>query len=102
MRALEARHRRGRSDLQCSSSGTLKGAISACPCAQKDLDFLLGSFQRGLAVARQLHAALEGLERLIERQVAALEALDQALKLGQSFLEVGIRLAPSVVSCKTL
>ncbi len=43
-------------------------------------------------MARQLHAALEGLQRLIERQVAALQALDQRLELGQRLLEIEVSL----------
>ena len=41
-------------------------------------------------MARELDAALEGLQRLIERQLAALEALHQLLELGERLLEVGV------------
>ena len=40
-------------------------------------------------MARERDAALESLQGLIERQVAALEALDQGLELGQGLLEIG-------------
>jgi hypothetical protein len=40
-------------------------------------------------VTRELDAALEGFQRLIEWQIAALEAADETLKLRQSLLKVG-------------
>ena len=39
-------------------------------------------------MARECHAALEDFQGLIERQIAALEALDQALELGERLFEV--------------
>src|SRR5690348_2450876 len=56
---------------------------------QEDLDFLLRGLERGLAVAGERDAALEGLQCLIERQIAALETLDQGLELRERFLKVG-------------
>ena len=65
-------------------------ARPAAPAAlEQDLDLLLGRLQRGLAVARQRDAALEGLQRLIERQIAALEPLDERFELGERLLEIG-------------
>src|SRR5262245_22757247 len=59
--------------------------------AQQDLDFLLGLLESALADARQLHAALEVTQRLVERQVALLEFLDDRFQLGDRALEVGSR-----------
>src|SRR5581483_7426112 len=56
---------------------------------QQDLDLLLRGLQRALAMARQLHAPLEGLERVLERQIAALQALHQAFELSQGLFEIG-------------
>jgi len=50
---------------------------------------MLGRLERALAVAGEGHAPLECLQRFIERQVAALEALDELLELGQRLLEFG-------------
>ena len=38
-------------------------------------------------MSREPHAALEGLQGLIERQIAPLQALDQRLELRQRLLE---------------
>ena len=40
-------------------------------------------------MAGERHAALEGLERFIERQVTALESFDELFELGKGLLEVG-------------
>ena len=45
---------------------------------QQNLDLLLGFLQRRLALPREPHAALELLERLLERQVAAFESRRRA------------------------
>ena len=55
----------------------------------QDLDFLFGLLQRRLAYASQLHAALELLERFIERQIAGFELVDDGLELGERTFEVG-------------
>ena len=56
---------------------------------EQDLDLLLRALERGLALPRERDAALEQLQRLIERQVAPLEAPDQGFELGQGLLEIG-------------
>src|SRR5215472_85938 len=43
----------------------------------EDLDLLLGRLERGLTLTGERDAALEGLQSLIERQVAVLEPLHQ-------------------------
>src|ERR1700753_1381210 len=48
---------------------------------EQDLHFLLGGFQGALAVASQLDPALESLERLLEREVTALQSFHQAFEL---------------------
>ena len=50
---------------------------------------MLHSLERCLAVARERNAALEDLQRLIERQIAVLETLDQAFELRKRLFEVG-------------
>lgn len=56
--------------------------------AQEDIDTLLGSLEGALAMARELHAALEAAQRLIERQITVLERLDELFELGERLLEV--------------
>ena len=56
---------------------------------EQDLDLLLRALERGLALPRERDAPLEQLQRLIERQVAPLEAPDQGLELGECLLEIG-------------
>ena len=60
-------------------------------------DAALGLFELGVAEARELHAALEELERLLEREIAFLERLDDRLELGDGGLEVLDRRDPSCV-----
>jgi len=55
---------------------------------EQNLDLLLRGLQRGLAVPRERDAALEQFQGFLERKVAALEALDEGLKLGQGLLEI--------------
>ena len=57
-----------------------------------------GGAELVVAVARQLDAALEQRERLVERQVAVLELLDDLLELGDGGFEVldGIGVMTSV------
>src|ERR1700722_3103677 len=57
--------------------------------AQEDLYLLLGSFQCRLTMTCELDAALEGFQRLIERQIAALEPAHETFKLCQSCFKVG-------------
>jgi hypothetical protein len=59
--------------------------------AHQDLDLLLGLLQCALTDARQLHAALEVAQRLVERQLALLELLDDRFELGKRALEIGSR-----------
>ncbi len=68
---------------------------------EQNLDLLLGRLQGALAVAREGHAALEQLERLIQWQVAALESLHEGFQFGQGLFEVGTLLlrAKVVQSC---
>ena len=54
----------------------------------EQLDAALGGAELVVAVARQLDAALEERERLVERQVAVFELLDDLLELGNGRLEV--------------
>src|SRR6186713_310598 len=56
---------------------------------EQQLDLELGLFQRGLAGAVQRHPALEGLERIVEREVALLDALHELFQLVERVLEVG-------------
>lgn len=79
-------------------SGLLLGHGEGLDLAlQKDLDFLLGGLQGGLAVTGERDTALEGLQGLLQRQVPPLQALDQALELGQGLLEVG---GSGVIACQ--
>jgi len=55
---------------------------------QQDLDFLLGSLQRGLAGSREFDAALELSQRILERQLAVLESLDDSLEFTERLLEI--------------
>jgi len=45
--------------------------LSPTAAREQDFNLLLGALKRGLTVAGQLDAPLEGLERFIQRQVAA-------------------------------
>src|SRR6185295_2445507 len=56
---------------------------------QQYFDLLLRGAQRGLALARERHAAFERLERFFERHVALFELRHQRFELGQRLLEVG-------------
>ena len=51
------------------------------------IDFLLRLLQCRLTLPRELHAALEFLQRLLERQVAALETRDERFELLERFFE---------------
>jgi hypothetical protein len=55
----------------------------------EQLDAQLGLFERALAVAVQRDAALVGLERLVQAEVAMLHALHQLFELVQRMLELG-------------
>src|SRR5580704_6711462 len=55
---------------------------------EQNLHLLLRGLERGLAVTRERHAALEEFQRFIERQIAPFESLDQGLKLCQGLLEI--------------
>jgi len=50
---------------------------------QQYLDFLFSFFQRGLTVAREFDALFEFFHRLVQRQVAAFQFLDQLFELGE-------------------
>ena len=54
----------------------------------EDLDAALGLLEPRVAEARQLHAALVQRQRLLERQVAFLELLDDRFELGDRGFEV--------------
>ena len=54
----------------------------------EDLDAALGLLELRVAEARELHAALEERERLLEREVALFERLDDRLELGDGGFEV--------------
>ena len=56
---------------------------------QQDFDLLLRRAQRGLALARERHAAFECLERLFERHVALLELRDEGFELGSDCSKSG-------------
>src|ERR1700722_3219817 len=62
--------------------------VGAAAARQQDLDFLLRAFKSRLAVTREFDPALESLERLIKRQITALQACDQGLKLSKRFFKV--------------
>src|SRR5690606_1782642 len=49
---------------------------------------LFGLAQRALAVAGQADALLEGIQRLLQRQLAGLQPLDQLLQLGEGLFEI--------------
>ena len=55
----------------------------------QDQNALLRLLQLLLALARQLHAALEMAEGLVQRQVAGLHAAHEGLELGQRRFEAG-------------
>src|SRR5258706_7266827 len=61
----------------------------AAGALRQDLDPLLCGQQGALAIARQLHAALEAAQGLIQRQVARLHARDQRLELSNRGLKAG-------------
>src|SRR5690606_25035458 len=80
----------------------LEGLDGGLPfAAEQDLDLLLCRFQSALALAGELHAALEGLERLIERQIAAFQTLDELLELGKGLLEIGFVRAGGQRKCSS-
>src|SRR4051812_9780616 len=54
----------------------------------QDLDAPFGLLEARVAEARELHAALVELQRLLERQVALFQLLDDAFELGDRGLEV--------------
>ena len=88
--------------LSSVSNGARVELLAAPALAQQDLDLLFGLLQRALAHARQLHAALELLQRFVQRQVALLELLDDGFELGERALEVGgrrVRAGGRAVSC---
>ena len=53
----------------------------------QDLDALLGRVEDARTRARQPHALFERRQRLLERQVAALESLDDAAQLREHLIE---------------
>ncbi len=55
---------------------------------QQDFDLLLGLLESRLAAAGQHDAALEGRERLLQRQVTVLQALDEFLEIAHRGLEI--------------
>jgi hypothetical protein len=65
--------------------GKLVGAASS----QQDLDFLLRLLERALARTRELHAALEVAQRVVQGQVALFELVDDRFQLGERAFEVG-------------
>ena len=72
-----------------SSSSSANGSIGFLAVAgQQHFHFLLRGAQRGLALARERHAALECLERLFERHVALFELRHEGFELGQRMFEV--------------
>src|SRR5581483_8287872 len=54
----------------------------------EDLDALLGGLEARVAEARELHAAFVQRERLLEREIAVLELLDDRLEFGDRRFEV--------------
>lgn len=56
---------------------------------EENLDLLLRGPQGALAMACQLHAALEGPQSFLQRKIATLQALHKALQLPERVLEVG-------------
>ena len=72
--------------------GGLNG--SACTTAatpRQNLHARLRFFELLAAGLAQLHAFFEQFQRLIERQIAGLELLDDGLQFGESSLEAGHR-----------
>jgi len=55
---------------------------------QEDLDLLLRRLEARLTLPGECHATLERPQRLIERDIAALEPLHEALELRQGFFEI--------------
>src|SRR5258708_10655799 len=74
----------------------------AAGALRQDLDPLLRGLQGGLAIARQLHAALEAAQGLIERQVTRLHARDQRLELSDRGLKAGFLGFGHVCLCSSL
>ncbi len=84
---LEARHSAAGSGSP--SSGALKGGeLRSAAAREQDLDLLLRCLECRLAMAGERDAALEGFQRLIERQIAALQPRHQSLELRESLLEI--------------
>jgi hypothetical protein len=62
--------------------------IGLTAALQEDLDLLLRGLEARLALPRECHAALERPQRLIERHIASLEPLHEALELREGCFEV--------------
>src|SRR5688572_6308401 len=56
---------------------------------QQHFHFLLRCAQRGLTLTRERNAALESLERLLERHITLFEFRNQRFEFGQRLFEVG-------------
>src|SRR5688572_5110793 len=66
-----------------------RGEIALGAAASKEnLHFLFGLLERTLTRACELHAALEMAQRVVQRQVAPLELVDDGFELGQRAFEV--------------
>src|SRR5204863_1329696 len=63
------------------------GGLDLSPVVE-DFDAALRLFEPRVTEARELHAALEELERFLEREVPLLERLDDRLELGDRRFEV--------------
>ena len=56
--------------------------------AQQNLHFLFGLRERCLTRAGELHATLELLQRIVERQIAAFEFLHDGFEFGKGGFEI--------------
>ena len=105
-RRVDPRARAGRGTRRASRRVTASAALGIVGGERRrrrlqlaalveDLDAALGLFEPRVAEARELDAALVERERLLERQVAFLELLDDRFELGDRGFEVFDRWCPS-------
>ena len=80
--------RRGDHRSRLGSAGKRGGRRLQLATVGQDLDAALGVLEPGVTEARELHAALVQRQRLLEREVAFLELLDDRLELGDRAFEV--------------
>ena len=80
-------------ELRLTLSLVVEGAGEHFPVPFKqDVHTGLRGLEGDLALAGQCDTTLEGLEGFLERQLAALQSLDQGLEFSQGSFEIGGRL----------